>query len=124
MEPYNNWVPGIVVPNFSRDPIGDEGELTAGPDDMNPAEDPEAREMIEALERKQNEYAYRDDKVARTVPNPNNPDLPPATIKQDPTSGNDPFVFDDIGGEVDSLGLPGVEGGVDFPDFEGEMFKF
>jgi len=78
MEPFTDWTPGIVEPNFSREPLGDEGELTPGPDDMNPAVDPDAREMIERLERKQREFARRDDKVARTIPNPNNPDLPPA----------------------------------------------
>jgi hypothetical protein len=107
MEPYGNWTPGIVVPKFARDPLGDEGELTPGPDELNPATDPRARAYIEDLERKQREYARRDDQIASTVPNPRNPDLPPARV-DDPTAGDDPYAFDDVDEEIDDAMLPGL----------------
>lgn len=125
-EPYTNWVPGITVPKFSKDPLGDEGEITPGPDDLNPAVDPEARETIEEIKAKQRAYARRDDRLVRTVPQPQNPDLPPARLNKDPTAGDDPFVFDDVSDHVDELGLPGME---NEPDTElrfetGDLFRF
>jgi len=94
-QPYSLWTPGISIPNFSRDPLATEGEATPGPDDMNPAIDPDAREEIERLKAKQREYAKRDDKIVRTVPIEDF-----GGFKPDPTRGDDPFVFDDIGQNV------------------------
>jgi len=39
MQPFFQTTPGITEPDFARDPLGTEGELTAGPDDQNPFED-------------------------------------------------------------------------------------
>jgi len=50
------WVPGIVVPSFSKAPLADEGEATVGDDDLNPATDPDAREEVERIKEKQRMY--------------------------------------------------------------------
>lgn len=114
--------PGITIPNFSREPLMTEGEATPGDPDENPFE--QARELRERAELEQQKRA-NEGKLLNTVPNPANPDLPPATINENPTRGDDPFVFDDVEEEVNSLGLPGVEGGFEFPDFgDGDMFRF
>jgi hypothetical protein len=40
---------GMTVPKWSRDPLGTEGELTAGPDDWNPYDDEIDRQEIESM---------------------------------------------------------------------------
>jgi len=92
-QPYSYWTPGHVVPSFSKAPLADEGEATIGDDDLNPAVDPDAREEIERIKRKQRAYAQRDDKLVRTVPQ--------IGFDPDPTDEPNPFVFDDIGRTVD-----------------------
>jgi len=91
--PYTKWTPGVTIPNFSQDPLATEGEATPGPDDLNPAVDPDAREEIERIKAKQRAYAQRDDKLVRTVPQ--------IGFDPDPTDEPNPFVFDDIGRTVD-----------------------
>jgi len=91
--PYTLWTPGISIPNFSRDPLATEGEATPGPDDLNPAVDPDAREDIERLKAKQMEFAKRDDKIVRTVPF--------GGFDPDPSEEPNPFVFDDFGRTID-----------------------
>lgn len=39
--------------------------------------------------------------------NPYEDDTPSASLEEAPTRGRDPFVFDDVGEEVDDVGLPG-----------------
>jgi len=92
-QPYSRFTPGITIPNFSADPLGTEGELTAGDDSLNPAVDPDAREEIERLKAKQKEYAKRDDKIVRTVPF--------GGFDPDPSEEPNPFVFDDFGRTID-----------------------
>jgi hypothetical protein len=64
--------PGITEPRFCRDPLGTEGELTPGPDDYNPYDDPP----------------------------PAGRDLE-AGIDRDPTDGRDPFLFDDVAEDLE-----------------------
>ena len=76
---------GITEPKITKDPLGTEGELTAGPDEINPHNSVEEKEMVEAIEEKQ-----RDSDLYKTVP---------ATLEfefPNPIQGNDPFIFDDI----------------------------
>lgn len=68
---------GITPIPLSRDPLATEGEATPGPDDYNPYEDREYK-----AERKQ------------------------MTMEKNPTKGDDPFVFDDIGDAVGEINLP------------------
>lgn len=88
-QPYSRFTPGITIPNFSADPLGTEGEMTPGPDDLNPAVDPDARDEIERIKAKQKEYAKRDDKIVRTVPF--------GGFDSDPSEEPNPYLFDDIG---------------------------
>jgi len=68
--------PGTTSVNLSPTPLGTEAELTPGPDDENPFE--EAQELRERIEIEQQTRAMQEDRLMNTVPNPNNPDLPPA----------------------------------------------
>jgi hypothetical protein len=79
--------PGITEPKLTADPLGTEGELTPGPDDYNPFDDPDAS-PVETPDR-----------------------APPAVEPGLPTRGEDPFVFDDVGGEIDDLQVPFLENG-------------
>jgi len=116
--------PGTTSVNLSPTPLGTEGELSPGPDDENPWE--EAQELRERVELEQQKRAMQDDQLMDTVPNPENPDLPPALINESPTSGDDPYRFDDVTKEVDNLGLPGMgkqpDLGIRFDT--GGMFEF
>jgi hypothetical protein len=124
LPPLMRATPGITEPNFSRDPLATEGEATPGPDTENPYEN--AQEYRERLELEQQKRAMQDDAVIDTVPNPQDPDLPPALLNDDPTSGDDPYLFDDVEKEVDNLGLPGMgkqpDLGIRFET--GGMFEF
>lgn len=68
---------GTTPMNLSKAPLATEGEATPGPDDYNPYEERDAERA----------------RVAQTQP-------------PQPTKGEDPFTFDDIGGIVDEIGLP------------------
>jgi hypothetical protein len=77
---------GITPMALSRDPLATEGEATPGPDDFNPFEEYE-------------------------TPRPQSSDK---TTKEDPTAGDDPFVFDDIAdGAVSEPDLPELAPGPD-----------
>ena len=80
--------PGITIPHITEDPLGTEGELTVGPDGVNPFNSPEEADIV---------AAYREGF--------NKPRFERVPI-DDPTAGDDPFVFDDVGPKVDSLRLP------------------
>lgn len=71
---------GMTPMSLSRDPLATEGEATPGPDDYNPYED--------------------GDELDAGVGD--------MTSKRDPTEGDDPFTFDDVG-DAGSLPDFGIE---------------
>ena len=112
--PLMHTSPGITEPNITRHPIGTEGEMTKGPDRVNPFRSVEEAEIVEEIERKERERAKRDDTMLRTVPKEN----PAFGTLGNPLAGDDPFVFDDVEGEVDRLELPFADSEApSFPDF-------
>jgi len=110
--PLMETSPGITVPHITREPLGDEGEMTVGPDNVNPYNSPEEAELTEAIERKQKER----NGLYKTVPQSID------TSVEDPTEGDDPFVFDDVDEEVDRLQLPFAESNA--PTFDENLFRW
>jgi hypothetical protein len=105
---------GITEPNFTQDPLGTEGEMSVGPDSINPFRSAEEAEIIEQIKQKEREKAQQEDAIVRTTPV--NADFLPTF--ESPTEGNDPFVFDDVEDEVDDVGLPFMDSSAPtFPDF-------
>lgn len=103
---------GITEPNFSRDPLGTEGEMSIGPDDINPYRSPEEREMVEQIKRKEREFAKRDNKTLQFTENP------VLGTMGNPLDGSDPYVFDDVSGEIEKVELPFADSTAPrFPDF-------
>jgi hypothetical protein len=96
--PLMQTTPGITAKRFSHDPLGTEGEMTRGPDDANPYEDPDAAR--EARRRAELERQERDQ-----MEQPSTAFYGPIG---DPTVGDDPFAFDDI-----DPGLPAFGEGLD-----------
>jgi len=104
--------PGITCKRFTADPLGTEGEMTAGPDDQNPYRSADEREIVEAYEKKERQQRAGDLQLFKTstkhatdtggISHP----LHTNSEVTDPTAGDDPFVFDDLGGGFD---LPGLE---------------
>lgn len=90
MERFMQTTPGITEPRLTKDPLGTEGELTPGPDDINPFRSVEEAEIVEEIEQKERERLYEGDTFRP----------PEVTVgpKLEPTKGNDPFAFDDISG--------------------------
>lgn len=69
---------GITPIPLSRDPLATEGEATPGPDDWNPYDEAEDRRALREMGRE---------------------------LEDDPTSGDDPYSFDDVGdGLMDTIG--------------------
>lgn len=85
---------GMTSIPLSRDPIATEGEATPGPDDFNPYD------------------AYELERVKQSQ----------KTMKEDPTEGDDPYLFDDIGAgrDVFEFDLPEL-GEPELPD---DLFNF
>jgi hypothetical protein len=112
LPPLMRTTPGITEKRFSADPLGTEGELTDGPDDVNPFRSAEEREIVLAYRAKQKEQEETDiDAMAS-----DGPTLPFAKpMKEDPTEDPDPFVFDDVGEQIGELRLP-------FADSDGPNF--
>jgi len=105
---------GITEPNFTQDPLGTEGEMSIGPDEVNPYRSAQEAEIIEQIEQKEREKAQREDSIVRTTP------VEPSFLPsfESPTKGDDPFVFDDVNDEVDDVGLPFMDSSAPrFPDF-------
>lgn len=88
--------PGITEKRFTKDPLGTEGELTLGPDDVNPFRSAQERDQYEAYKERLREQQTDQPRLVK-VP------------FDDPTDGDDPFVFDDVEGEIDDVGLPGLD---------------
>jgi hypothetical protein len=109
--PLMQATPGLTYPNITKEPLGTEGELTPGPDDLNPFEDPEAAERIQALQQKRERQRANKGELVKTVPNFE------VVAVADPTEGDDPYLFDDVGQEVSDVGLPGVANLGDGPQF-------
>ena len=118
--PLMQTSPGITIPRFSQDPLGTEGELTAGPDDINPYNSVKEQEAVKQI-REQRRRKFRNGEPVKTVPQ----GLPPASLDPNPADGNDPYAYDDVGDEVDRLRLPGLNNGIEPVSFDtGEMFQF
>lgn len=110
--PLMQTTPGYTPKRFSKDPLGTEGELTEGPDDANPFRSADEREIVLAYRAKREEQEQSDMELLSG----SGPTLPFAKpTKEDPTDDPDPFVFDDVGGEIDELQLPFAQS--DGPEF-------
>jgi len=100
--------PGITEKRFTADPLGTEGELSPGPDEANPFNSPEEREIVEAYRAKQEEQQRGDTDLYQT----SGVVLPfAASTDETPTEGAEPFVFDDVTEATDEVGLPFMESG-------------
>jgi len=95
LPPLMQTTPGFTPKKFTKLPLGDEGELSPGPDDLNPYNSIDEREAVE-------EYKERLRKQRTSTPQ-----LVQIPI-DDPTEGDDPYVFDDIGTVVDDFQMPGL----------------
>lgn len=124
---------GITAPNLTLEPLGTEGELSEGPDHLNPHRSVQEREIVEQYKRKRRE---REDSElwksgmdidpesvewVATVESPvegleklmtSSSSASVATVES-PVEGPDPFAFDDI--DSDSFDLPTL-------DFDGPQF--
>jgi hypothetical protein len=103
--------PGITAPNLTLEPLGTEGELSEGPDHINPHRSVQEREIVEQYKRKRRER--EDDQLWKS-----GMDIDPESVEWvaavgSPVEGPDPFAFDDI--DSDSFDLPTL-------DFEGPQF--
>jgi len=96
--------PGTTCKRFCRNPLGTEGELTSGPDGANPYRSAEEREVVEQYQEKERRQRAGDvqlfktsNKRAEDTGGISHPMHTNSTV-DDPTAGDDPFVFDDLGG--------------------------
>jgi hypothetical protein len=110
LPPLMQTTPGITETRFTQDPLGTEGELTPGPDGANPFRSADEREVVEAYKAKA-EQQRQDSELFQT----SGIVLPFAQEIESPTEGDDPFVFDDVGGEINEVSLPFA--GSDGPEF-------
>lgn len=110
MPPPMQNTPGITIPQFSAEPLATEGEATPGPDDENPFEN--ARELREQIDLEQRRRAHDPNKLTRTVPQPQDPELPPALLEEDTQEATDPF------------GLPTLQPDVSVRFDTGDLFRF
>lgn len=76
---------GITPAPISREPLATEGEATPGPDDYNPYEERAREDAEQAM-----------------------------VADEDPTDGDDPFVFDDVGGAIGDFEFPSIGDGPQF----------
>ncbi len=83
---------GITPIPLSRDPLATEGEATPGPDDVNPYEENEKRE----LGLSSNEIA----------------------ANRNPLAGEDPYAFDDVDEAVGEVELPSLGSDPETPLFD------
>lgn len=101
--PLMATTPGITEKRFTQDPLGTEAELTDGPDDANPFNSPEEREIVEAYRAKQEEQQRSDTDLYQT----SGVVLPfAASTNETPTEGSEPFVFDDVQEATKEVSLP------------------
>jgi|GEM_PF-4879713 len=110
--------PGFTSKRFCRNPLGSEGELTPGADDQNPYRSADEREEVERVaekERKQRAGDVQLFKTSRGTEDTGGVSHPMHTNStvNDPTEGNDPFVFDDLGG---GFKLPRLDSASPFND--------
>jgi len=113
LPPLMQTTPGFTEKRFTANPLGDEGECSPGPNEANPYRSADEREVVEAYQAKA-EQQERDNGLFQT----SGLVLPFADQPDSPTKGDDPFVFDDVGGEVDELRLPFADSdGPQFPQF-------
>ena len=104
--------PGITTPNLTLEPLGTEGELSEGPDHINPHRSVQEREIVEQYKRKRRE---REDSElwksgldeAQVEVDPPEPGVD--FVIRDPTAGDDPFAFDDAEPELPTLDFDGPQ---------------
>jgi len=58
--------PGTTCKRFCRNPLGSEGELTSGPDDMNPYRSADEREEVERVAQKERQQRAGDLQLFKT----------------------------------------------------------
>jgi len=104
LPPLMQTTPGFTEQRFTKNPLGDEGEFSPGPNEANPYRSADEREVVEAYQAKA-EQQERENGTYQT----SGLVLPFADQPDSPTEGNDPFVFDDVGEEVDKVSLPFLE---------------
>jgi len=99
--PLRQPTPGITTPNLTAEPLGTAGEMTPGPDELDPYESPEAAREVAAIEAEMAalERERQPDALVDTL------DAPPLAPRDEP----EPFAFDEVGAAIDDLRLPGLE---------------
>jgi hypothetical protein len=103
--------PGTTAKRFTAEPLGTEGEFSAGPDEANPYRSATEREVVEQHQEKERLQRTGDVQLFKTSTGTDDtggvshPMHTNSTVN-DPTEGSDPFVFDDLGGGFE---LPGFE---------------
>jgi len=111
--------PGTTCKRFCRNPLGSEGELTSGPDEANPYRSATEREIVEEYREKERAQRTGDVQLFKTstkdAEDTGGVSHPMHTNSEvnDPTEGNDPFAFDDLGGGFE---LPGLDSASPFND--------
>lgn len=99
-DPLMHCSPGVTEPMLTAEPLGTEGEMTPGPDDINPYRSLDERRAVEETIQQQRQRARQkrpDGELLETVG---------AGSMGDPTTGDDPYVFDDVPAAVDDITLP------------------
>lgn len=82
LTPIMQTSPGVTIPKITREPLGTEGELTPGPDDINPYNSIEEKEAVKEIKRR------------REIDLDTGKDFGFDMIN--PLRGGDPYAFDDI----------------------------
>jgi hypothetical protein len=99
-DPLMHCTPGITKPALTAELLGTEGEMTPGPDEMNPYRSPEERAAVEETMQRQQTPTRSEPPDSELL------DTVGVTPMGHPTRGDDPYVFDDASEEVDRLQLP------------------
>lgn len=100
--PLMSASPGITEPNLTAEPLGTEGEMTPGPDHINPFRSEEERQIVEDIER---QIELRRGGEREPVGGELQETIGMRPLGN-PTEGDDPFVFDDLGSDIDDAQLP------------------
>lgn len=103
--------PGITTPNLTAEPLGTEGELSEGPDHLNPHRSVQEKEAVERYKRKRRER--EDDQLWKSGMDIDTESVEWVASVENPVEGPDPFAFDDI--DRDTFDLPTLD--FDSPQF-------
>jgi len=100
--------PGITEKKLTANPLGLESEMTAGPSDVNPYRSVQERELVERIKEKERQRA--DAQLFKTGDNSGGDTggvshpLHSNSNVDEPTEGQDPFLFDDLNPELPAFG--------------------